>query len=310
MVDSIEAVKTPYEDLLREVFNDGAPKGDRTGTGTRSVFGRQIKYDLSEGFPLITTKKVSFRLIATELLWLLSGDTNIRPLLLQKNPIWTEWPFKNYLKKVGKPIPEQDSEEWTQQIKEFEQQVVNDEDFAREYGDLGPVYGKQWREWLGADGVPIDQIATVIEQLKTDPDSRRIIVSAWNVTDLPQMALSPCHAFFQFYVANGKLSCMLTQRSSDMFLGVPFNIASYSLLTHMIADQLGLEVGEFTWSSGDTHIYDNLVEQVEVQLSREARPLPQLKINRTPESIFDYKLEDFEVVGYNPHPVIRGMVAV
>ena len=262
----------PYEDLLRDVFENGVHKDDRTGTGTRSVFGRQIRFDLSEGFPLITSKKVHFKSIAIELLWFLRGDSNIAWLHKHNVSIWDEW--------------------------------------ADEDGELGPVYGVQWRSWPTPDGKYIDQISEVIRQIKTNPDSRRIIVSAWNVADLGKMALMPCHAFFQFYVVDGKLSCQLYQRSSDMFLGGPYNIASYSLLTHMIAQQCDLEVCEFIWTSGDTHIYDNHVEQVTEQLSREPRALPKLNILHKPDSIFDYNLEDFEVVDYNPHPGIKAPVAV
>lgn len=264
-------ILTPYEDLLREVYEHGAPKGDRTGTGTRSLFGKQIRYDLSESFPLLTTKRVHFTSVAVELLWFLRGESNIQYLLDHGVTIWDEW--------------------------------------ADENGDLGPVYGVQWRSWPRPDGGHIDQISRVLEQLRTDPDSRRIIVSAWNVADLDRMALAPCHAFFQFYVADGKLSCHLYQRSADMFLGVPFNIASYSLLTLMIAQQTGLEPGEFVWTGGDCHIYDNHVEQVERQLSREAFPYPQVKIRKR-ESLFDYELSDFEVVGYEHHPGIKAPVAV
>ncbi|WIE81542.1 thymidylate synthase [Curtobacterium sp. MCSS17_016] len=263
---------TPYEDLLRDVLTTGSHKSDRTGTGTRSVFGRQIRYDLSKGFPLLTTKKVHFKSVAIELLWFLQGSTNVTWLQENGVRIWNEW--------------------------------------ADENGDLGPVYGHQWRSWPDHDGGTIDQIQQVIDQLKTNPDSRRIIVSAWNPADVPDMALPPCHALFQFYVADGKLSCQLYQRSADMFLGVPFNIASYALLTHMVAQQTGYEVGEFIWTGGDTHIYDNHLNQVNEQLSRDVRPLPQLVINRKPESIFDYQFEDFDVVGYDPHPPIKGTVAV
>jgi len=263
---------TTYEDVLRDVFENGAQKGDRTGTGTRSVFGRQVRYDLSEGFPLVTSKRVPLRLIAEELFWFLRGESNIGSLLEKDVHIWDAW--------------------------------------ADENGDLGPVYGVQWRSWSGKDGESIDQISKVVEQIKTNPDSRRIIVSAWNVAELPNMKLEPCHAFFQFYVANGKLSCQLYQRSSDMFLGVPFNIASYSLLTHMLAQQCELEVGEFVWVSGDTHIYNNHVTQVEEQLSREPRPLPRLLLKNKPASIFDYTFEDLELVGYTPHPAIKAPVAV
>ncbi|MGW8431170.1 thymidylate synthase [Curtobacterium citreum] len=262
----------PYEDLLRDVLTTGTHKDDRTGTGTRSVFGRQIRYDLSKGFPLLTTKKVHFKSVAIELLWFLQGSTNVAWLQENGVRIWNEW--------------------------------------ADENGDLGPVYGHQWRSWPDHDGGTIDQIQQVIDQLATNPDSRRIIVSAWNPADVPNMALPPCHALFQFYVADGKLSCQLYQRSADMFLGVPFNIASYALLTHMVAQQTGYDVGEFIWTGGDTHIYDNHVEQVNEQLSRDVRPLPQLVINRKPQSIFDYQFEDFDVVGYDPHPLIKGAVAV
>ena len=265
-------IETPYEDLLRDVMAHGAHKSDRTGTGTRSVFGRQLRFNLSEGFPLITTKRVHFKSIAVELLWFLRGESNVDWLRDHGVTIWDEWADKG--------------------------------------GNLGPVYGVQWRSWPTPDGRHIDQIANIIEQLKTEPDSRRIIVSAWNVGELEQMALMPCHALFQFYVAAGKLSCQLYQRSSDMFLGVPFNIASYSLLTHMVAQQTDLEVGELIWTSGDTHIYDNHVEQVSEQLSRKPFPYPTLKINRKPESIFDYEYEDFEVVNYQHHPAIRAAVAV
>lgn len=264
-------IKTPYEDLLREVYETGTPKSDRTGTGTRSLFGRQIRYDLAESFPLLTTKRVHFKSVAVELLWFLRGESNTKFLTDNGVTIWDEW--------------------------------------ADEQGDLGPVYGVQWRSWPAPGGEHIDQIANVIEQLRSNPDSRRIIVSAWNVADLDEMALMPCHAFFQFYVADGKLSCQLYQRSADMFLGVPFNIASYALLTLMVAQQVGLEPGEFIWTGGDCHVYDNHVEQVEKQLSREPYAYPQIKINKA-DSIFDYTLDDFEIVGYEHHPGIKAPVAV
>ncbi len=266
------AIATPYEDLMRHVHEHGVAKSDRTGTGTRSVFGHQMRFDLRAGFPLITTKKVHFKSIAIELLWFLRGDANVRWLQQQGVTIWDEW--------------------------------------AREDGDLGPVYGVQWRSWPAPDGGHVDQIARVVQQLRTDPDSRRIIVSAWNVAELPKMALAPCHAFFQFYVAEGRLSCQLYQRSADIFLGVPFNIASYALLTHMLAQQCELEVGDFVWTGGDCHIYDNHVEQVKTQLAREARPYPTLVLKRRPPSIFDYAYEDFEIRGYDPHPAIKAPVAV
>src|SRR6195952_5144219 len=246
----MSTVETPYEALLRDTFVSGTEKTDRTGTGTRSVFGRQIRFDLSQGFPLITTKRVHFKSIAYELLWFLRGESNVGWLRDNGVSIWDEW--------------------------------------ADDRGELGPVYGVQWRSWPAPDGSHIDQISQVIDQLRSDPDSRRIIVSAWNVADIPNMALAPCHAFFQFYVADGRLSCQLYQRSADMFLGVPFNIASYALLTHMVAQQAGLAVGEFVWTGGDCHIYDNHRDQVTEQLSREPFPLPKLELLRTPPSIFDY----------------------
>ena len=266
------SILTPYEDLLRDTLANGAQKSDRTGTGTRSVFGRQLRFDLAQGFPLITTKRVHFRSIAYELLWFLRGDGNARWLQENRVTIWDEW--------------------------------------ADTDGNLGPVYGVQWRSWPTRDGGTIDQIAEVIEAIKTNPDSRRLIVSAWNVADIPSMALAPCHLLFQFYVAGGKLSCQLYQRSADLFLGVPFNIASYALLTHMIAAQVGLGVGDFIWTGGDCHIYDNHREQVALQLSREPRPSPTLQVNRKPASIFDYTFEDFTLLGYDPHPLIKAPVAV
>ncbi|WP_409462801.1 thymidylate synthase [Amycolatopsis sp. GA6-003] len=262
---------TQYEDLLQHVLDTGAEKGDRTGTGTRSIFGHQLRYRLADGFPLITTKKVHFRSIAYELLWFLRGDSNVTWLRDHGVTIWDEW--------------------------------------AAEDGDLGPVYGVQWRSWPTPDGGHVDQISEVLRTLRENPDSRRIIVSAWNVGDIPQMALPPCHAFFQFYVANGELSCQLYQRSADLFLGVPFNIASYALLTHMIADQVGLGVGDFIWTGGDCHIYDNHVEQVRKQLSRDARPFPTLSL-KPADSLFDYRYEDIALEGYDPHPGIKAPVAV
>lgn len=266
-------VPTPYEDMLKDVLENGTPKSDRTGTGTISVFGRQIRYDLSNGtLPLITTKRVHFKSVALELLWFLRGDSNVRWLQERGVSIWNEW--------------------------------------ADEDGELGPVYGVQWRSWPTPDGGHIDQIAELMQQLRENPDSRRHIVSAWNVADIKNMALPPCHAFFQFYIANGKLSCQLYQRSADTFLGVPFNIASYSLLVHMMAQQLGLEPGEFVWTGGDVHIYDNHIEQVKTQLEREPYEYPTLRFARKPESIFDYELEDFIVENYQHHPGIAAPIAV
>jgi thymidylate synthase len=262
----------PYLDLLRHVMETGVEKHDRTGTGTRSVFGHQMRFDLSKGFPLVTTKKVHVKSIFQELLWFLRGDTNIAWLKERGVSIWDEW--------------------------------------ADAEGNLGPVYGAQWRSWKGADGKTIDQISNLIQKIKTDPDSRRLIVSAWNVAELDQMALPPCHAFFQFYVANGKLSCQLYQRSADLFLGVPFNIASYALLTHMIAHVCGLQVGDFVHTLGDAHIYSNHFDQVALQLSRDERPLPELRIRRKVDDIFGFEYEDFEIVGYDPHPGIKAPVAV
>lgn len=265
-------IQTPYEDLLKEVLANGTPKGDRTGTGTLSVFGRQMRFDLADSFPLITTKRVHFKSVAVELLWFLRGDSNTSFLRENGVKIWDEWADQN--------------------------------------GELGPVYGVQWRSWPTADGRHIDQISQVMDSLRTNPDSRRHIVSAWNVAEIENMALPPCHAFFQFYVADGKLSCQLYQRSADMFLGVPFNIASYALLTRMMADQLGLEPGEFVWTGGDTHIYTNHLEQVNEQLTREPYPYPQLRITRTPDSIFDYELDDFVIDDYQHHPTIKAPIAV
>jgi len=261
-----------YEELLKHVYTTGAEKSDRTGTGTRSIFGAQIRFDLSQGFPLISSKKVHLKSIIYELLWFIKGDTNTKYLTDNGVKIWDEWADKD--------------------------------------GNLGPVYGHQWRNWPKPDGGTIDQLSEVIETLKNNPDSRRMIVSAWNVADLPKMALMPCHAFFQFYVANGKLSCQLYQRSADMFLGVPFNIASYALLTLMIAQVCNLEPGDFIHTFGDAHIYSNHFEQVELQLGRDIRPYPTMKINPEVKSIFDFKYEDFELENYNPHPAIKGAVAV
>jgi len=261
-----------YHDLMKRVISEGAVKADRTGTGTVSVFGHQMRFDLNKGFPLVTTKKVHLKSIIYELLWFLRGDTNVQFLKEHKVSIWDEW--------------------------------------ADENGDLGPVYGAQWRSWRGADGKTVDQIQWVIDEIKRNPDSRRLIVNAWNVAELEKMALPPCHAFFQFYVANGKLSCQLYQRSADIFLGVPFNIAGYALLTMMVAHVVGLEAGDFVHTLGDAHLYSNHLEQTKLQLSRELRPLPKMLIKRQVKSIFDFKFEDFELVGYEPHPSIKAEVAV
>ena len=261
-----------YQQLLQHILDQGLEKTDRTGTGTLSVFGYQMRFDLRQGFPLVTTKKLHTRSIIHELLWFLQGDTNVAYLQENGVSIWDEW--------------------------------------ADENGDLGPVYGRQWRSWPTADGRVIDQLSEVMQQIKTTPDSRRMLVSAWNVGELDQMALMPCHALFQFYVANGALSCQLYQRSADVFLGVPFNIASYALLTHMVAAQCGLKVGEFIWTGGDCHLYLNHLEQTRLQLSREPLPLPELVIHRRPESLFDYRFEDFEFINYQCHPAIKAPIAV
>lgn len=291
----------------------GVDKSDRTGVGTRSVFGYQMRFDLAEGFPLLTTKKVPFRLIAEELLWFIAGDTQLRTLALKDVHIWDEWPYKAYLIRNEKPIPKTGSAEWNAGIKEFIERIKADEAFAAEYGDLGPVYGYQWRHWPTPGGQEIDQLRDVVEQIKTNPNSRRLIVSAWNPADIEEMAkagLPPCHCLFQFYVANGKLSCQLYQRSCDTFLGVPFNIASYSLLTMMIAQVTGLEPGGFVWTGGDVHLYSNHFAQVEEQLSREPRPLPVLKLNPAVKDLFAFKMEDFTLEGYDPHPPIKAPIAV
>lgn len=261
-----------YHDLMKEVLAKGVKKSDRTGTGTISVFGHQMRFNLADGFPMVTTKKLHLKSIIYELLWFLKGSTNNNWLKERGVSIWNEW--------------------------------------AAPDGELGPIYGYQWRSWPAPNGQHIDQISEVVDQIKKNPDSRRIIVSAWNVADIPRMALAPCHAFFQFYVADGKLSCQLYQRSADIFLGVPFNIASYALLTHMMAQQCGLEVGDFIWTGGDCHLYSNHLEQVNLQLSRDFYPLPKLNILRKPDSIFDYEFEDFEIVGYESHPHIKAPVAV
>jgi len=261
-----------YHDLMKEVLAKGVQKSDRTGTGTVSVFGHQMRFNLADGFPMVTTKKLHLKSIIYELLWFLKGSTNNNWLKERGVSIWNEW--------------------------------------AAPDGDLGPIYGYQWRSWPAPNGQHIDQISEVIETIKKNPDSRRIIVSAWNVADIPRMALAPCHAFFQFYVADGKLSCQLYQRSADIFLGVPFNIASYALLTHMMAQQCNLEVGDFIWTGGDCHLYSNHLEQVELQLSRDFFSLPKLNILRKPDSIFVYEFEDFEIVGYESHPHIKAPVAI
>ena len=302
-----------YLNYLRHIKENGVKKTDRTGTGTIGVFGYQMRYDLSEGFPLVTTKKTPFNLILHELLWFLNGDSNLSYLAKNNVHIWDEWPYKSYLLRNNLPVPKSDTEEWKTGMSEFIERIKTDEAFAKDYGNLGPIYGYQWRNWPTPNGGHVDQIAKVIEMIKKTPDSRRLIVSAWNVADIDEMAkagLPPCHCLFQFSVSEGKLSCQLYQRSCDSFLGVPFNIASYALLTIMIAKVTGLEPGEFIWTGGDCHIYLNHLEQVDTQLARDPKSLPELRINRNVESIFDYKFEDFELVGYDPHPGIKAPIAI
>ena len=289
-----------YHDLMDRVLREGIDKSDRTGTGTRSVFGHQMRFDLSEGFPMVTTKKLHLKSILHELIWFISGDTNIRYLCQNGVRIWDDWPFATYAKSADYDGID---------MKTFAARVADDAEFAAKWGDLGPVYGYQWRFWPGPNG-PVDQLRDVLEGIRRNPDGRRHIVSAWNPGYIDQMALPPCHAFFQFYVADGKLSCQLYQRSADIFLGVPFNIASYALLIHMMAQDLGLGVGDFVHTLGDAHIYSNHFEQVKLQLSRELRPLPSLCPNPDVKSLFDFRYEDVELVGYDPHPHIPAPVAV
>lgn len=298
-----------YLDLIRHIKDKGVFKGDRTGTGTLSVFGYQMRFDLQQGFPLVTTKKVHLKSILHELLWFVKGDTNIRYLVENGVGIWNEWPFQSWLRQTGADKKyEMHSEQWKAGLKEFVERIKSDDDFAQKYGDLGPVYGRQWRNFEG-----VDQLAGVIEDIKSNPDSRRLIVSAWNPKDIPVMAksgLPPCHSLFQFYVSEGKLSCQLYQRSADVFLGVPFNIASYAALTMMVAQVTGLELGDFVHSFGDAHLYTNHMQQIEEQLSRETLPLPELKINPQVKNIFDFEYDDFELVGYQSHSAISAPVAV
>lgn len=302
-----------YLDLLKDIKENGTRKMDRTGTGTVSVFGRQMRFDLSEGFPAVTTKKLFLRGIIHELLWFLQGSTNIKYLVDNDVHIWDDWPFRAYVEKTGQKLPTPNSDEWRAQIKKFTDKIKTDEKFAQEFGELGPVYGYQWRSWPAPDGRYIDQIQQAINTIKTNPDSRRIIVSAWNVADIEQMAkagLPPCHTLFQFYVADGKLSCQLYQRSGDTFLGVPFNIASYALLTMMMAQVTGLKPGEFVHTLGDAHIYVNHLEQVDLQLTRTPKKLPTMWINPEVTSIFDFTIDDFKLEGYDPDPAIKAPIAV
>jgi len=298
-----------YLDLLKLVKETGIKKEDRTGTGTISIFGHQMRFNLQDGFPLMTTKKVNLDSIIHELLWFIRGDTNIRYLVQNGVNIWNDWPFQSWLNETGQADKYvMHSKEWKEMMKTFVETIIRDEDFASQYGDLGPVYGKQWRDFEG-----VDQLEQVIEDIKNSPDSRRLIVSAWNPKDIPVMiksGLPPCHTLFQFYVSNGRLSCQLYQRSADVFLGVPYNISSYALLTLMIAKVTGLEPGEFVHSFGDTHIYLNHLEQVEEQLSRDPHSLPQLKIKNNRNSLFEFEINDFELTEYDPHPFISAPIAV
>ncbi|MDR3190499.1 MAG: thymidylate synthase [Lactobacillaceae bacterium] len=311
-----------YLDFARDVLTNGEFKGDRTGTGTYSVFGRQMRYDLAEGFPLLTTKKVPFGLIKSELLWFLNGDTNIRFLLEHKNHIWDEWAFKNWVESAEYTGPDMTDFGrrsladpdfkvlYDEQHKLFCDSILNDDAFAAKFGELGAVYGAQWRHWKKVQGGFIDQIGDVVAEIKRNPNSRRLIVSAWNPEEVPSQALPPCHSLFQFYVNNGKLSLQLYQRSADIFLGVPFNIASYSLLVHMVAAQTGLEVGEFIHTFGDAHIYSNHVDQIEEQLSRPMLELPKLVLNPDVKSLFDYTMADIKVENYQSAGSIKAPVAV
>lgn len=298
-----------YHQLLQYILEQGTDKGDRTGTGTRSVFGYQMRCKLSDGFPLLTTKKVHFKSIVYELLWFLQGDTNIKYLVRNGVNIWNEWPFQHYLNENGltDKYPRY-SQEWKDALNVFVEQVKADDAFAARWGELGPVYGKQWRDFGG-----VDQITEVVEAIQRNPDSRRHLVSAWNPPDIPGMVkagLPPCHSLFQFYVAEGRLSCQLYQRSADVFLGVPFNIASYALLTHMVAQVCDLEVGDFVHTFGDAHLYNNHLEQTKLQLSRDIRPLPELKLNPEIKNIFAFSYDDIQLNNYDPHPSIKAPIAV
>lgn len=298
-----------YHQLLNHILENGTQKGDRTGVGTVSCFGYQMRFNLQEGFPLVTTKKVHLKSIIHELLWFVKGDTNIRYLCQNGVGIWNDWPFQRYLieNKLDQKYPKY-STEWREEMKRFVEKVKQDEAFAQQWGELGPVYGKQWRDFNG-----FDQLKWVVDEIKRNPDSRRLIVSAWNASEIEEMAkagLPPCHTMFQFYVKNGELSCQLYQRSADTFLGVPFNIASYALLTMMVAQATGLQPGDFVHTFGDVHLYSNHIEQAQLQLSREIKPLPTLKINPDKSDLFSFEFEDFELENYDPWPAIKASVAV
>ena len=309
-----------YLDLLKNILENGVDRGDRTGTGTRALFGTQMRFDLSDNsFPLLTSKKTAYKSMVYELLWLISGNTNIKYLVDNGVNIWNEWPFKSYLIKNNISVPMVGSDMWNEYMKDFLEKIKNDTSFAIEYGELGPVYGKQWRRWSGEDKdgnkIYIDQLQNAIDQIKKNPESRRIIVSSWNVGEIEEMAksgLPPCHCFYQFFVSDGKLSLAMYQRSCDMFLGVPFNIASYSLLLIAVAHICNLELGEFIWMGGDTHIYNNHFDQAKQQLSRidNLPVMPKLKINRKVNNINDFKFEDFELINYNPLEAIKAQISV
>ncbi|CQR46643.1 Thymidylate synthase [Paraliobacillus sp. PM-2] len=312
-----------YLEMCEHILKNGNVKSDRTNTGTYSVFGQQMRFSLQEGFPLLTTKRVPFRLIASELIWFIKGDTNIRYLLRNNNNIWNEWAFKKWVESDEYQGPDMTdfgnrsqtdqvfNEQYQKEMAYFKQRILEDDVFAENYGDLGSVYGKQWRQWKTSQGETIDQLKQVIEAIKTNPDSRRHIVTAWNPEDVPSnMALPPCHTMFQFYVADGKLSCQLYQRSGDVFLGVPFNIASYALLTHLVAHECNLEVGDFIHTLGDAHLYSNHITQIKTQLEREPYEFPTLKISESLSSIFDIEMDDITIENYRSHPPIKAPVAV
>lgn len=315
-------METEYLNLGEKVMLEGSSKSDRTGTGTKSLFGHQMRFDLQKGFPLLTTKRVPFGLIKSELLWFIKGDTNIKYLLKNDNHIWDEWAFEKFV--TGSDYTGPDMSNFGQRATEdaefnrvykveknlFCKRILEDDAFAKQYGELGNVYGSQWRNWKTSQGETIDQLKDVIEMIKTNPDSRRLIVTAWNPEDVPTVALPPCHTLFQFYVADGKLSCQLYQRSADIFLGVPFNIASYALLTHLIAHETGLEVGEFVHTLGDAHLYSNHLDQMAEQLTREPKPFPNVVLNTKKTSIFDFEMDDIQIENYNPHPSIKAPIAV
>lgn len=311
-----------YLDLAQKILDEGKIKDDRTGVGTQSIFGYQMRFDLQEGFPLLTTKRVAFSLIKSELLWFLKGDTNIRYLLEHNNHIWDEWAFERYVESKDYTGPDMtnfglralEDEDFNalyqEEMEKFRKNVLEDDAFAEKHGSLGNVYGAQWRSWPAADGGTIDQVQKVIQSIKENPNSRRHIVSAWNPDEIDEMALPPCHTLFQFYVVDGKLSCQLYQRSADVFLGVPFNIASYALLTHLVAHETGLEVGEFVHTLGDAHLYLNHMDQIHLQLSRETKDLPTLVLNKEKESVFDFDVDDIQVENYKPEKGIRAPIAV